>query len=96
MSITRWESKLNQYNGLLLKNTPTASLQKSEAHPNECAGYGIKQSDGEAPVVLELWGMQSTSSLPDPLRPGVVTPDRILSMGQIEQTVGKQMTDVKL
>ena len=24
----------------------------------------IKPSDGEAPVMLELWGMQSTSSLP--------------------------------
>ena len=37
--------------------------------------------------MLELWGMWSTSSLPllpDPLWPGVVAPDRILSMGQIE------------
>ena len=37
-------------------------------------------------------------SLPGPLWPGVVTPDRILSMGQIELfdhlTVCKQMTDV--
>ena len=28
--------------------------------------------------------------------PGVVTPDRVLSMGQREQTEYKQMTDVKL
>ena len=37
--------------------------------------------------MLELWGMQSTSSLPslpDPLRAGVVAPDRVLYMGQIE------------
>ena len=31
---------------------------------NECLGYDIKQSDGEALVILELWGMQSTISLP--------------------------------
>ena len=38
-------------------------------------------------VTLELWGMRSTallSSLPDPLWPGVVAPDRVLCMGQIE------------
>ena len=32
--------------------------------PNECPGNDTKQSDGEVPVMLELWGMQSTSSLP--------------------------------
>ena len=32
--------------------------------PNECPGYGTKQSDGEAPVILELWEMQSTPSFP--------------------------------
>ena len=26
--------------------------------PNECPGYEIKKSDGEAPVILKLWGMQ--------------------------------------
>ena len=43
-----------------------------------------KQSDGEVPGVLELWGMRSTpslTSLPDPLWPGVVAPDKALSMG---------------
>ena len=37
--------------------------------------------------MLELWEIQSTPSLPllpGPLWPGVVAPDRILSMGQIE------------
>ena len=36
---------------------------------NECAAYDIKQSYGEAPVMLELWVMPSTpslTSLPDP------------------------------
>ena len=43
-----------------------------------------KQSDGEVPAVLELWGMRSTPSLPllpGPLWHGVVAPDRALSMG---------------
>ena len=39
------------------------------------------------PVMLELWGMQSTPSLPslpDLLRPEVIAPDRFLSCVQIE------------
>ena len=54
---------------------------------NECPGYDTKQSDGEVPVILELWGMQSTPSLPSlpgPLWPGVVSPDRAQSIGLIE------------
>ena len=46
--------------------------------------YGTKQSDGEVPAMLELWGMRSTPSLPSlpgPLWPGVVAPDRALFMG---------------
>ncbi len=37
--------------------------------------------------MLERWGMQDTSSLPPlpgPLSPGVVAPDRVISMGLIE------------
>ena len=52
----------------------------------ECPGYDTIQSDGEAPVVLEIRGMWSTPSLPSltgPFWPGVVAPDRVLSMGQI-------------
>ena len=52
--------------------------------PNECPGYDTKQSDGEIPAMQELWGMWSTPllpSLPGPLRPGVVAPDSVLSMG---------------
>ena len=59
-------------------------LCRGERPRNECAGYDIKQSDGEAPVMLELWGMWSTPSLPllsGPLRPRVVAPDRALSIG---------------
>ena len=46
-------------------------------------GYDTKQSD-EVPVMLGLWGMQSPSPLPllqGPLWPGLVAPDRALSMG---------------
>ena len=54
--------------------------------PNECLGYDTKHSDGEAPVMLKLWGMQNTpllSLLLGPPWPRVVAPDRVLSMGQI-------------
>ena len=51
--------------------------------PNKCPRYDTKQSDGEVPVMLELWGMQSIPSLPllpDPLWPGMVASDRTQSM----------------
>ena len=56
---------------------------------NDCPDNDSKQSDGEAPVMLEHWEIQSTSSLPSlpvPLSPGEVAPDRVLSMGQIKLT----------
>ena len=53
--------------------------------------------------MLQLWGMLSTPSLPllpGPLWPGVVAPDKVLSIGQIElfdiETEYKQMTYAKL
>ena len=46
-----------------------------------CPGSDTKQSNYEAPVKQELSEMPS---LPDPLWSGVVAPDRILFMGQIE------------
>ena len=60
---------------------------EGQSSPNECPGYDTKQSDSEAPVMLELWGMQSAPSFP--LNPGrhwaiVVAPDRVLPMGPIE------------
>ena len=47
--------------------------------PQRVSWYDIKQSDGEVPAVLELWGMRSIPSLlslPGPLWPGVVAPDK--------------------
>ena len=47
--------------------------------PNVCPGYDNKQSDGEVPAMLELWGMRSTPSLPSlpgRLWPRVVAPDK--------------------
>ena len=48
--------------------------------------YGIKQSDGEAPVSRAQGNMDTPSLplLPGPLCPWVVAPDRVLSMGQID------------
>ena len=46
---------------------------------NECPVNDAKQSDGEVPAMLELWGMWSTPllpSLPGLLWPGVVAPDK--------------------
>ena len=31
---------------------------------SECPGYDTKWSDGEVPVMLEIWGIWSTPSLP--------------------------------
>ena len=55
--------------------------------PNECPDIDTKQSDGEVPVMFDLWGIRSTPSLP--LFPGLHWPggiatDRALFMGQIE------------
>ena len=41
-----------------------------------------------------MWSPPSLPFLPDPLWHGVIAPDKVLSMGQIEQTVCKQITDV--
>ena len=77
LPVVVWPSRLG------LQNTQNVSLQRGNA-PNECLGYDSEQCDSEASVMLELWGMQSTPlllSLPGPLRPGLVAPDRVLSMG---------------
>ena len=55
--------------------------------PNECPGYDNQQSDGGAPVMMELRGIRNTPllpSLPGTLWAGMVAPDRVLSMGKIE------------
>ena len=68
-----------------------SSLQGSKTPHHKCLRYDTKQSDGAAQIMLELWGMQSTpslSSFPGSLSLGVVAPDRVLSMGQIELNGG--------
>ena len=67
------------------KNTETkTTLPNQLGLLNECPDYGTKHSDDEVPIILELWGMGSTPSLPSlpgPPMPWVVAPDRALSMG---------------
>ena len=49
--------------------------------------------------MLELWEMLSTpllSSLPGPLLPGVVAPDRVLSMGQTKLRTYAKLNYLKL
>ena len=63
------------------------AVEYTNCIPNACPGYDTKQYDGEAPVMLELWEMQSTSLLPSlagPLWLRMVVPDRVLFMGLIE------------
>ena len=43
--------------------------------PNECIVYDTKESGDEAPVMLKLWGMRGTPSLPGSLWLGLVVPD---------------------
>ena len=74
--------------GLTLKKYLAQSVGVVECtdSPNMCPGHDTK-SDGEVPVMLELWGMQSTPLLPllpGPFWPGMLALDRALSMGLIE------------
>ena len=58
------------------------SSAEEQVSSDECPTYDTKQSDGESPVMLELWGMQSTPSVPSPqVHFGVVAPHIILSIG---------------
>ena len=62
-------------------------ISPSQNSPNKCTRYDTKQSDGEVPIMLELWGMLSGPSLallPGSLWLRVEAPDRVLYMGQIE------------
>ena len=60
-------------------------LGRGVRHPhNKYPGYDTKQSDGEVPVMVELWGMWSTPSLPllpGSLKSGMGALNRALSMG---------------
>ena len=84
--ITIWYMRIIQYTILCFAQKHQLHLCRGVRPSNECPGYDTKQSDGEVWVMLELWGMQSTPSLPvpDPLWSGKVAPDRALSMGWIE------------
>ena len=58
-----------------------------EDHPKGCSGYDTKQSDDESSVMQEIWSMQSTPSLTwlqAPLWSGVVAPNNVLRMHQVE------------
>ena len=81
-----WPNRLGR------RNSPTAPPQRGKTphthtHTNVCPGYDTKQADGEVPVMLALWGMWSTPSLPlfpGPLWPRAMALNRVLFMGQIE------------
>ena len=63
------------------------STVEGQDSPNKCPRYNTKSSNGEAPVMLELWVMWSTPSLPSlpgPLWLGVVTLGKVLSVDQIQ------------
>ena len=58
--------------------------------------YDVKQSDSEALAleIMRMWNTPLSTLLPGLLWLEVVAPDRVLCMGQIEQTVWKQTIDI--
>ena len=59
----KWQTiKRQQPNWGVVEYTDCFSAEGQDS-PNACPGYDIKQSDGEG-LVLELWGMRCTPSLP--------------------------------
>ena len=84
--LTLTQRKLVQLAGAV-EYTDCFSAGGKTPPPNDCPACDTKHSDGEVPVMLEIWGMQSTPSLPSlpgPLWPRMVAPDRVQSMGHIE------------
>ena len=66
---------------------PSRLLCRGVKHPQRVSCNDINQSNSDSLVMLEILGMWSTWSLPlhpGPLWPGVLAPERVLSMGQIE------------
>ena len=47
------------------------AVEYTDCFSAECLGYDIKQSDGEAPVMLELLGMWNPALLPSFPDPGL-------------------------
>ena len=81
MSLTAQSARTIEYTDCI-----SAERKAPSTNNTECPGYNTKKSDGEAPVMLELWGIRSTLSLPSfpgLLLPGVVLPERALFMGYI-------------
>ena len=71
-----------------IEYTDWISSEGLDSSYNEYPGYYIIQCDGHVPA-FELLGMYnpSLSSLPGPLWPRMVASDRVLSTGQIGQTM---------
>ena len=80
------------FGSLLMCRSYTAHSKHSVAQSAEAAeytdclpGYDVKESDGEVQVMLELLDMLGGPSLQSvPTLAGVVAPDWVLSIGQIE------------
>ena len=76
---------LSQYNILSKRGCKMHRLHlygrvRHPHHHQRVSCYDTKQSDGEVPVMQELWGMRSTPSLPlipDPFWSGMRAPDRV-------------------
>ena len=49
---------------MYMVNFPSFHLHRGNTYANEGPNYDTKQSDSEVPVILEIWGMRSTSSMP--------------------------------
>ena len=67
--------------------------------PNECPDYGAKQSDGQVPVMLELWGNTEYPFIviaPRFTLTGVVAPDRVLSIDQIVLNRQTELFEIEL
>ena len=86
--------ELTKFQALFVQSAGTVeytdgfSAEGLDTH-NECPVYDTKQYDGEVPVMLGLWEMPCTPSLPllpGQLKPEMVAPDRALFMGWIELT----------
>ena len=70
----------------MISTHSTASLQRLRALHNERPGYIMKQSESEAPAqeLSAMWSTPLLPLLPGPLWPGVIAPDRVLPVGQVE------------
>ena len=72
----------NTYINIIRGNIALSAWAVEYTNCNKSPGYHPNQSDGEAPVMMELWRMRSTYSLlslPGQVLPGA--PDTAQSMG---------------